>query len=388
MKPLAANRNSLVFSALFLSLSCALTWAQAAPSTAPTSPPAASSAAASQSGSDSKPTPGDAETSKQAYANVKTQHLDKDDKLPGGGLYEDWNTLKVPSDLKYEDPLPPTQLVPVDGITRELVQLTWRPWDIIDLYVMKPAGVKNPPVILYLYSFPTDTDRFKVEEFAKLATRNGFAAVGFLSAMTGQRFHDRPTKEWFVSELQEALVTSTHDVQLVLDYLDKRGDLDMSRVGIFADGSGGSIAILTASVDPRIKALDLFDPWGDWPDWMAHSRLIQIEDERKTYMQPEFLKKVANFDPVNYLPQLKTQAIRLQFLDTDGITTKTPRKHMEEAAPPQAKIVHYADGKEAVKAAGENGELFDWLKEQLVPALATQGSGLGHPTAAKKTPQQ
>ena len=36
-------------------------------------------------------------------------------------------------------------------------------------------------------------------------------------------------------------------------------------------GSGAAIAILAAAIDPRLKALDLVDPWGDWPDWLAKS---------------------------------------------------------------------------------------------------------------------
>ncbi len=289
------------------------------------------------------------------------------------GLYEDWNTLKIPSNIEYADPVPP-MVSQFPEFTRDFVQLTWRPWDIIDLYVVKPKGVKNPPVILYLYSFPSETDRFRGDEFAKAATKNGFAAVGFVSALTGPRFHDRPMKEWFVSELQEALVTSVHDVQLILNYLDKRGDLDMTRVGMFGDGSGASIAILAASVDPRIKALDLFDPWGDWSDWIKYTKFIQIEDERTAYLKPEFLKKVENLDPVNYLPQLKTQRMRVQYLDTDKVTPQPARLRMEAAAAPNAKLVHYANPKEFMESEGKDGEMFDWLKEQLVPALATQGT--------------
>ena len=37
---------------------------------------------------------------------------------------------------------------------RELIQLKWRPNDPIDLFVIRPAKVKNPPVVVYLYSFP------------------------------------------------------------------------------------------------------------------------------------------------------------------------------------------------------------------------------------------
>ena len=117
--------------------------------------------------------------------------------------------------------------------TLELLQVQWRPGDPIDLYVMKPKGVKKPPVILYLTAFPTDTDIFKRPEYQELVTRDGVAAVGFVSELTEHRYHDRPMKEWFISELQESLATSAHDVQMVLNYLDSRGDLDMNRVRMF-----------------------------------------------------------------------------------------------------------------------------------------------------------
>ena len=160
--------------------------------------------------------------------------------------------------------------------------------DPIDLYVIRPNNVPKPPVVLYLYSFPTESDRFRDDLLCENLTRNGLAAVGFVSALTGQRYHDRPMKEWFVSELPEALGTSVHDVQMVLNYLETRGDLDMSRVGIFGQGSGGTIAILSAGVDSRIKAVDALDPWGDWPVWLAQSPRVP-ESERPKYLTSEFL---------------------------------------------------------------------------------------------------
>jgi cephalosporin-C deacetylase-like acetyl esterase len=78
-------------------------------------------------------------------------------------------------------------------------------------------------------------------------------------------------KESFLSELQECLATSAHDVQMVLNYLAARGDLDMSRVGMFGQGSRAGIAILASAADPRIKVLDVLDPWGDWPTWISTS---------------------------------------------------------------------------------------------------------------------
>src|ERR1700734_1539970 len=134
--------------------------------------------------------------------------------------------------------------------------------DPIDLYIIRPKGIAKAPLILYLYSYPSETDRFRNNEYCARLTKDGFAAIGFVSALTGQRYANRPMKEWFVSELQESLGSSVHDVQMILNYLSTRDDLDMSRVGMFGVGSGGTIAILAAAVDPRIKAIDVIDPWG------------------------------------------------------------------------------------------------------------------------------
>ena len=147
--------------------------------------------------------------------------------------------------------------------TRELIRVHWRDADPIDLYVIRPHGVDKPPAVLYLYSYPSEGDQFKDDGYCRRVTRGGFAAVGFVSALTGPRYHSRPMKQWFVSELQESLVESVHDVQMILNYLATRGDLNMDRVGMMGAGSGATIAILSASVEPRLKALDLLDPWGD-----------------------------------------------------------------------------------------------------------------------------
>jgi hypothetical protein len=293
---------------------------------------------------------------------------------------EDWNTLAIPADMKTADPLRPLR-GDFPQYTREFLQLQWRSADIIDLYVLKPKGVEKPPVMLYLYSFPSDTDRFQYDDFAELVTKRGFAAVGFVSALTGQRYRDRPGREWFISELQESLGESVHDVQFILNYLAKRGDLDMSRVGMFGGGSGASIAIMAAAVDPRIKVLDLIGPWGDWPDWLAKSPLVP-NDERAEYLKPEFLKKVENLDPVKWLPTLTTQKVRLQYLQDDEITPMLVRERILTAAPPNAQIVRYDSEQKYIAAVGESGEkMFDWAKEQL------GATGREQKTAAKDVTQ-
>src|SRR5260370_20656378 len=96
------------------------------------------------------------------------------------GATEDWATPALnTSHLKPVPPLTGYHNV-YPRYTVELLQVQWRFGDPLDLYLMKPAAVKKPPVIIYLYGYPTDTDRFKSEEWQRAATKQGFAAVGFV----------------------------------------------------------------------------------------------------------------------------------------------------------------------------------------------------------------
>jgi hypothetical protein len=279
-------------------------------------------------------------------------------------ILEDWTTPSLTgSDLELSDAVP-GDIDTIDGVyTHQVIRVQWRPADPIDLYIIKPVGVKKPPVVLYLYSYPFETDRFLQPGFCKFLVRNGFAAVGFASALTGHRYHDRPMKQWFVSELRESLATSAHDVQMILTYLTSRGDIDMNRVGMFGDGSGASIAILAAAADPRIKTLDLLNPWGDWPDWIAKSTRVP-ENERPGFLKPEWLESVAPIDPVKWLPELKTQKVRIQFVKTLPVTPADVQKKIAAAAPASAEIVHY-DDLAAFRGAVADGTGFDWLKRQV-----------------------
>ena len=261
------------------------------------------------------------------------------------------------------------------GYTVELLQLQWRFGDPIDVYVMKPAGVTKPPVILYLYGYPADTDRFKNPNFQQAVTKDGFAAVGFVSALTGHRYHDRPMREWFISELQECLATSAHDVQMILNYLANRGDLDMSRVGMFAQGSGASIAILASAADSRIKVLDVLDPWGDWPTWMASSSFVP-EDERRLYVKPGFLKKAALLEPITWLPKVQAKSLRLQ----DALfETNTPTRCKEKlrAAVPQGATLMIYRTPEDFNAVVRSKRDLEWIKGELKSIAEKQFAGSG-----------
>ena len=276
---------------------------------------------------------------------------------------EDWQSLSLATSGLHAQPPLVGEKDELPRFTRELIQVQWRQADPIDLYVIRPHGVEKPPAILYLYSYDAVGDRFRDNDWCERVTAGGFAAIGFVSALTGDRYHDRPMKKWFVSELPEALVTSVHDVQMILNYLATRGDIDMAQIGMLGTGSGATIAILAAAVDPRLKAIDLLEPWGDWPDWLAGSALIP-EEERASYLKPEFLKQVAAIDPLQWLPQLKSQRVRLQYVADDPMIPKIVQERMAGAILPTAHAVKYDDNV-ALFRETSGGRFFDWIKQQV-----------------------
>ena len=287
---------------------------------------------------------------------------------------ENWSSLPLAGSHLQAEPPVIGEKDDYPQFTRELLQVKWRQGDPIDLYVIRPKGVAKPPVILYLYGYPAETDRFRDNDYCVRVTANGFAAVGFVSALTGHRYHSRPMKEWFVSELQEALGSSVHDVQMILNFLSTRDDLDLSKVGMFGEGSGGTIAVLAAAVDPRIEAIDLLDPWGDWPDWVRDSSLVP-DNERPHYLKPEFLQKIAGLDPVHWLPQLKEQHIRIQQVMDDSVTPKIAQERIVSAAPAAATVLRYDNNMRLYDAAA-GGRIFEWVKNQLRPVSPSQPAAM------------
>src|SRR5262245_13392487 len=285
---------------------------------------------------------------------------------------ENWASL---SDLRTGLQSPAFAVVQHDeqaDFVRELVRVQWRLNDPIDLWVSRPKSAGKVPVVLYLYSYNDVNDRFHDNGWCQRATADGFAAVGFVSALTDYRFKMRPLKQWFVSELPEALGSSVHDVQLILNYLANRGDMDMDHVGMFGMGSGATIAILAAQADPRVKALDLLDPWGAWPQWLRSSPLIP-PDERTKYVTPEFLKSVAALDPVTYLPSLRTPILRLQQTSSEPVTPVIAKETIAAAMPIRAAFVKYSSPQDLLKAWQVTG-LSGWIKQQMRPEKPNQAA--------------
>ncbi len=286
--------------------------------------------------------------------------------------HEDFSSISLKGSAFFPLPpaLGPTDNNPIMPFVRERWQLMWRPADPIELFVCKPRGSSEYPVILFLYTYPSTADRFKSDDWCGAATSNGFAAVGFLSAYTGDRLDMRPPAATFFTDFQESLGASVHDVQLILDYLATRNDMDMSRVGMFGQGSGGTITILASAADPRIKVLDVLTPWGDWPAFFAQTKYVAA-DKRARFVSPEFQAKIAGLEPLTWLSKVQARSVRIQDVRASGPMPDASQERLEAVAPQRAIINQYGDSAALVPHAS-GGALFDWLRTQLQPDAKPQ----------------
>jgi pimeloyl-ACP methyl ester carboxylesterase len=281
-----------------------------------------------------------------------------------GPLLERYDVLAVDKAQFLKTVVEIGQIATDPAYTEELLRVKWRQHDPIDVSIVRPFGIAKPPVVLFLYGYGTDPEKFLNRQFCATLASKGFAAVGFQTALIGPRYHDRPLKKWFVSELPESIGASVHDVQLMIDYLETRNDLDTHRIGIFGQGSGGAISILAAAADYRIKAIDVMNPWGDWPDWLAHSPVVP-DEERADYISPAFLQKVHALDPTQWMDRLADRPFRLQETLFDPTVPEEVRKKIQEALPKNGQLALYVDQATYTNNVSHNGRMLDWMQDQL-----------------------
>ncbi|HKM67306.1 MAG TPA: hypothetical protein VJX70_09085 [Candidatus Acidoferrum sp.] len=289
-----------------------------------------------------------------------------------GEFQEDLNSIDV-KDSKFP-PVQVTLLERTEGKNAvyfsEHLRVTFRPGDPQDLYVILPAALKNPPVVLYIYSYPETVARFQMEQWALSAVAQGYAAIGFSSGIMGDATNHDLSREKFLIQFPQNLLRAAHDIQLVLNYLATRGDLNLAAVGMYAAGSGGSAGILASAADSRIKVLDVFGPWGAWPEFFANSSIIPL-GKRDTFLKPEYLQSLAKFDPVAWFPKCRARSVRIQDVRQQDLVPGGAQQKIEDAAPDFAEVNQFEDSRVLLEMQGA-GRVFGWTQAQLRPDAKPQ----------------
>ena len=109
-------------------------------------------------------------------------------------------------------------------------------------YFRVPAGVDNPPCVVLLGGLDTTKEDYLVVSDMLIA--RGIATIGFDGPGQGETF--------FKMALEQDFEKS---VSAVIDYVEKRPEIDKNRIGLVGRSLGGYWGPKTAATDDRVKAL-------------------------------------------------------------------------------------------------------------------------------------
>jgi hypothetical protein len=96
-------------------------------------------------------------------------------------------------------------------------------------------------------------------------------------------------------------------------------------------------------------------------------------EERADYVKPEFLKKAAALDPVDWLPRMQAQKFRLQDAIFESNTPKAAKEKLRAVVPTGATIAIYKTPEDFNAVVRGKTEL-QWIRSELRALSAPDAS--------------
>lgn len=226
-------------------------------------------------------------------ASVQTFNLDSK-------RVEDWTKERLPTQL--EGKVSPPEIV------------KWRSFDQQEItgYMVRPTSAEGrTPVLIYIHGGPQILDKpvFNSQDI-RLSSQLGVAIIHANirgSSGFGSKFMD--------ADNGERRIDAVRDVQALIDWIDKRPDLDAERIFIRGGSYGGFIALSTALREPtRVKGVIAEYPLvsirgmlsQSWVDEFAKNEYGDPKDEA-LMLKLDQLSPLNNSDKWNKIPVLLTR---------------------------------------------------------------------------------
>lgn len=210
----------------------------------------------------------------------------------------------------------------------------------LDYYCpLKREGTNGLPIVVIL---PISAGNYELETFLARRLVKNFAVVLAHRDEVPEEMKDNFTGEMVNALLRQSII----DARQVLDWIETRPELDVSRIGALGVSQGGIRLAILSAIDPRIQASVIVLAGGDLPYIIAHSRdgalhnrgITKRRNEHRTKhgcTLPEFVEEIRSemtCDPLQLAPYVNRDKTLLILGRCDTVvpfrTGWLLRKHM------------------------------------------------------------
>lgn len=227
--------------------------------------------------------------------------------------------------------------------------------DVTASIVLPPNRQGKVPAVLWAHAFGSGRNQFATE-VTRLADL-GIASIIYDSNMTrgfGRSGLDIQDPVYAAESFELLVRQDVVDARVALDILERRGDVDMSRIGFVGVDYGVMIGGVLAGVEDRIDAF-VFASGFPEPSRYFASELVPPESV------DGFAERLAPYDPVRTLSHAG-DTILFQNARRDSIVTAEDYERLTDAAD-GAEVKWYESDHDLVFEAHEDRAR--WLSEQL-----------------------
>ncbi len=130
--------------------------------------------------------------------------------------------------------------------------------DIVHSFYFKPEADFKVPAVIIIHGYKARKLKIEKEIAKKLAERKIAGVVLVLPYHSSRKPKNLSSGKYFISDdlqkVRETFRQTIVDIRCLIDWLEKRDEIDGKRIGIMGTSLGAIIANLAMGVDDRIKA--------------------------------------------------------------------------------------------------------------------------------------
>jgi dipeptidyl aminopeptidase/acylaminoacyl peptidase len=231
------------------------------------------------------------------------------------------------------------------------------PYDGIDLpgLLRRPAGSGPHPVVIMIPGL--DSVKEELQTTADHFLRRGMATLAVDGPGQGETEFARHIEPCY-----------ERPVRSIVDWLDRRSDLDQGRLGVFGVSLGGYYAVRAAAFEPRIRAAidhaGTFSLASNWPNRSAISRAA-FQKRSGAASDDEARERARSIDLTGVADRVECPLLVVHGRQ-DPIAPLSDAEHVARAAP-RAELVVFEDGNHGLtnRVFESRTLMADWMAERL-----------------------